>query len=169
MTATVRLYHAVTYEVDGRIVTFGSLSDPVAEFSAPGTAHRSKIVNVPADGIVTVWSWDEMPEFELVALRIRGSGYLHVAALVDTPVSESDQSASGNNERWRAWDMSCKVPFILSSDGARVNPTPADDYGDDAGDPALFTSVATEDGRVYALSVQNRGDDPVELEVLVLN
>lgn len=172
MTAQIACYFALSYLDQGRHEVLGSIQNPVAEVSSPGTGKLVRTVTVPAGGTLTkLWEYLDQLDFEVLALRIPGTGYLRLAIKIDTPTSASDLTPSGGDIRWRELEMTCKIPFILNTDQALVASTAADDYADDAGEPKILKSATTvEEAKVYEIVGRNDdADNDVEVEVWVLN
>lgn len=173
MTADLRCHFAmVLVDSDGVRHSLGSFESPVFDGSVPGTAKLRATLTIPAEGKMILWQYGDqgVEEFEALVLRVKGDGYLYGAFQVDTPTSASDNDPSGSNERWRQFDLSCEIPFILNTDLARVNPTVADEYTETGGFPTIFDDAGTVEGRVYAVAAKNPSTtEAVEVEVWVIN
>jgi hypothetical protein len=157
---------------DGVRKSLGSLESPVFDGTTPGTGRLIATVTIPAGEKMMLWQYGDLgvEDFELVAIRVKGTGYIYLAFLVDTPTSASDDTPSGTNPRWREVDVSCKIPFLLNTDAARVNPTVADEYTETSGFPTIFDDAGTVEGKVYEIAAKNASTtDAVEVEVWVLN
>lgn len=173
MTAQLQFHFGmVLVDSDGVRTGLGSLESPVFDGSVPGTAQLRATVTVPAGEKMMLWQYGDqgVEDFEVLVLRVKGTGYLYGAFLVDAPTSASDHDPAGTTERWRQFDLSCKIPFVLNTDEARINPTAADEYTETGGWPTIFDDAGTTDGRVYAVAAKNPSTtDAVEVEVWVIN
>lgn len=172
MTATLRMGFWASYIKGGRLEErIGDPQAALAEVSTPGTGKLVREVTIAAGDTAVLWEWADLNDFELVALLIRDSGYAHLAILADKPTSASDSTPLGTHESWRQIDLSCKIPFLLNTDAALVNPVAADDNGDTAGLPTIFSDAGTVDGKVYKIAAKNpaAATADVVVEVWVLN
>lgn len=171
MTATLRMGFWLAYVLGGRLKErVGDPGAELAEVSTPGDGHLARRVTIAAGETAVLWKWADLNDFEVVVLLISDSGYANIAVLADKPTSASDSTPLGTHESWRQFDLSCKIPFILNTDAALVNPVAADDNGDTAGLPTIFSDAGTVDGKVYKIAAKNPDDaDDVTIEVWVLN
>ncbi len=170
MTARLDAYFAAFHTLDGKTERLGKLSEPVASLTLPGTGRLLRTVTIAPEDTVLLWDYLDQRDFELLALRIPGDGYLHCAYKVDTPTSASDLTPSGNDVRWREFDLSCKTPWLMNTDEARIHATLATDAGESAGLPTVLTDGASEDAKVYGVAANNPSTtESVTVEVWVLN
>lgn len=170
MTAIIRSYLAFTYEVGATFDSIGQIGESFGAISSPGTGHlpRQRVTLASLEKKV-LWSWEQLRDFELLAVWIRGSGYVNLCFDVDTPVSGSDLSPSGNDYRQRHFDLSCYAPFILNTDQCLVNTVIADENTLTGGYPTMFGDAQTVNGKVYKLYAYNPGAENVEVVTSVWN
>ncbi len=167
MSSTLAFYWSFGGTVDGVNVTgeHTSMTEPVKLHTIDGTYSLFRAIVIPVTTAAhpypdptLVWDWEDAGDtISLLAFQIAGgAGYVRLAWMVDAPTSTSDPTPSGSSEVWNSVDLSCTMPFILSTEGAGVNTTLASAVSVDGdGFPAILTDAATETGRLYSVWARN--------------
>lgn len=154
MTAQLRAHFAMVYvDSDGVRDSLGSLESPVFDGTITGTGKKIGEVTIAAGETESLWAYGDfnLTDFEVVVIRIKGTGFGIVKIVQDTPTSTSDDTASGNDEQEIKLCVSCKIPFILNADDASI-------------------TAGQVDGKVYEVKLENPDDtDAIVAEVWVLN
>lgn len=179
MAGVIKVFHAVDLTVDGdQQPGFGSMIDPIKLTALTGGARRitPRRIVVPAsdpaaaDGMLRIWEWADTQGFEYLAIVVRGSGYLRVAALIEpTTDGDTDQTPTGANGQWVHLSKSCVGALELDTDRCKHNTVAADMVGTTSTFPTLWTDAGTTDGVIAAIAVWNEDDtDEVEMDLYVV-
>jgi len=172
VSANLKVYFSMTMVKDGKLLPpYGNLNAPIADVDITGDSFDflSDIV-VPAGETKVLWQYGIHHDFEVAVFTILDSGYGYLCWLVDRPTSATDSTATGAVRRWREVDVTCKVPFLLNSDAARINATAASDYGDDASSlPKILSATDSEVGKVYEVVMLNPGTDDITVRRAIIN
>jgi hypothetical protein len=150
---TLRIYNAGVFEETGQPpVTWGSMVTPVKAVTVtPLLLVRPQIVTLAIGEMFTLWAYDaDRPDFSSVQVWLPdqsgnidiGIGYAPASSLSDTP-------------RWRTLKAGCHDRFSLSEDELLTNAVAADDYGDNAGYPLIWSDAGTVAGKIVKIAVMN--------------
>lgn len=170
MSATLKVYTRVVLEVNGVVLDVGDVLTPQKAITIDGTYRRHQTTSLAPGETVTIYSYDDHPEFQLIGVWVKGSGFVDIGVQHDAPTSTDDTTPAGTARTWQHTPLSCFCPLFLSSVDGLTNADPAD-HAEQNGTTAGFFEDADETrGRVYEVQIKNPDDatDDVTLEYVVI-
>ena len=147
MTAQLDLYRAIMIRDAGRRIGHGAIGAVTASIALAGSADAQWETTIPAasdpavtDDLVALWTYDGHNDWDFLEVRVRGEGVLHCWEVWDTPESDTDLAASGDNPRAHYFSLNCNLPRMFSAGrSVLIHPTLATDLGVTAGKPSVMT------------------------------
>ncbi len=158
MTVETSVYYSVVDRESGKAWPTVPMTDP-AVLTSPGAYRLEDSATLAENARRAIWTYADRTFFKFIGIQVV-SGELTVALHVDTPVSASDSAASGTNPRVRSFNVGPGLPFILSSQNARLHATLTTDAGLTGGVPNIFATPSAGTGYIYAVWIGNLTTTP---------
>ena len=162
MAGTAKLYLAVEVTSDGKVFVPPGLSVNVPrEWSTNGSRPPlvlpftipKRTTEAPYPDEKVIFTEDMCPDFTHLAVYINKDGdSIHLAEIVDAPVSDSDTTAAGTAERANVVHVEWNAPYLSGCHERLVNTSLTVAAGLDVDNRAtILTDAGTTVGRLYAL------------------